>query len=157
MGTHNQASGGEHLAVATLGPAPFGEQAPRQEGSSQHTGREQHPRGDLECVPPPPHPPRGLAPDCLGWGCLGTVLNLSLCKPRYLRRASVFLLPVISQVGWPGLVRGPAQPEASSSHTIPYFGHCVGCRDHCGLAVAKKTLFRPRKPTQDLPRPQKST
>lgn len=35
----------EHLTVTSLGPAPFKEQAPRQEGSSQHTEGNNTPEG----------------------------------------------------------------------------------------------------------------
>ena len=44
--------GWEHLTVATLDPAPSGEQAPRQEGSSGHGGRGLYPSRGMGCVPP---------------------------------------------------------------------------------------------------------
>lgn len=120
--------GWEHLTVATLNPAPPKEQAPRQGRSLQNRGREQHPRRGMSCVPPQATLPFTAHLDSLGQGYYGPGLNLPLSKARYLPHASDSLLPVINQVGPPGPVTGPARPKVSSSHNIPHFSHCVGCR-----------------------------
>ena len=68
--------GWKHLTVAALGPASPGGQAPRQEVSSQHRGREQRPRRGMGCVPPQAAwllPAKHL--DSLEEGCQGTELN----------------------------------------------------------------------------------
>lgn len=117
--TVTRPAGWEHLSVAISGPilncGHFRSHTlmTRRKGATPQKGHGLCPT--LGHLAPAHHKPWKL-----GLGILGTEPNISLFKLRHLLYASVSPLPVISQVGPPGLVSGSTWPKVTSSHNIPY-------------------------------------